>query len=140
MVKSGNCLCLAMLGYPDRRFRLCDITSDPKPSVKVTSVLSLWRLLFPLQSSRCRYNARKVGAKCRGYQLVGKSESSLLRAVATVGPIAVAVDASRPSFRYDDWCVAVTRCATTIHCFNTWAWGLYLGPRPMHFHRLAPML
>ena len=49
----------------------------------------------------CRFNAKKVGATITGHTDVeSESESALTEAVATVGPISVAIDASQPSFQF----------------------------------------
>ncbi|KAI0233450.1 Digestive cysteine proteinase 2 [Lamellibrachia satsuma] len=55
---------------------------------------------YEARSTVCRYKSNNVGARCRGYRVVEQSEAALRQAVATVGPIAVVVDASRSSFRY----------------------------------------
>ncbi|KAL5263218.1 hypothetical protein ACHWQZ_G008561 [Mnemiopsis leidyi] len=63
------------------------------------------------QNWGCSYDINNVGAKVQNYQNVGQSESDLEYAVATVGPISVAIDASSSSFQfyqsgvyYDDYC------------------------------------
>ena len=49
----------------------------------------------PPHGSYCRYNKENVGARVLGYKRVQSGdEHALEAAVATVGPIAVAVDAS----------------------------------------------
>ena len=49
----------------------------------------------PPHGSYCRYNKKNVGARVLGYKRVQSGdEHALEAAVATVGPIAVAVDAS----------------------------------------------
>ncbi|KAK2154454.1 hypothetical protein NP493_2187g00006 [Ridgeia piscesae] len=40
-----------------------------------------------------------VAATCRAYRAVPRSEAALKQAVATIGPIAVAIDSLKPSFR-----------------------------------------
>ncbi|XP_039898109.1 procathepsin L-like isoform X2 [Simochromis diagramma] len=48
----------------------------------------------------CRYNPASVGATCSGYVDVSKfNEEALKEAVATIGPVSVAIDASRMSFQ-----------------------------------------
>ncbi|XP_030575353.1 cathepsin L1-like [Archocentrus centrarchus] len=49
----------------------------------------------------CRYNSKTIGATCSGYVDVNRyDEQALKEAVATIGPISVAIDASQPSFRF----------------------------------------
>ena len=50
------------------------------------------------QQGSCRYNPSAVGATCTGYVNVEQSESALKTAVAEIGPISIAIDASQPSF------------------------------------------
>lgn len=48
----------------------------------------------------CRYNPATVGATCTGYVTTAKdSEPKLQEAVASVGPVSVAIDASHTSFQ-----------------------------------------
>jgi len=50
---------------------------------------------------RCRYDPRHVGATDTGFVDLPKGdENSLKKAVATIGPIAVAIDASQKSFSF----------------------------------------
>jgi hypothetical protein len=46
----------------------------------------------------CRYNAATVGATCSDWKVMPPTEGVLQQAVAELGPIAVSIDASRPSF------------------------------------------
>lgn len=70
---------------------LCNLKLN---NVRLVAVLSL-------QQGKCRYKSSAVGAKCSGYTFVRPiSEQALQAAVATVGPIAVAVDASHRSFQW----------------------------------------
>uniref|UniRef100_I3J400 Cathepsin L.1 n=1 Tax=Oreochromis niloticus TaxID=8128 RepID=I3J400_ORENI len=49
----------------------------------------------------CRYNPASVGATCSGYVDVNKyDEEALKEAVATIGPVSVAIDASHASFQF----------------------------------------
>lgn len=56
--------------------------------------------LFPTQDGQCRFNPNTVGARCTGYVDVNTGdESALQEAVATIGPISVAIDAGHSSFQ-----------------------------------------
>ncbi|CAF3428701.1 unnamed protein product [Rotaria socialis] len=57
---------------------------------------------YPYESddNRCRFNATSVGATVTGFvDIQSKNESALQEAVATIGPISVAIDSSHPSFQ-----------------------------------------
>jgi cathepsin L len=47
----------------------------------------------------CRYNAATKGGSITGFENVAASEAALQNAVATIGPISVAIDASHQSFQ-----------------------------------------
>ncbi|KAI2645482.1 Cathepsin S [Labeo rohita] len=48
----------------------------------------------------CRYNPSKYAAKCTNYTKVRRGdEEALKQAVASIGPISVSIDASRPQFK-----------------------------------------
>ncbi|NWI93626.1 CATL2 protein, partial [Pitta sordida] len=52
-------------------------------------------------SSYCRYNPQDKAANCSGFQVVARgSEQALEQAVATVGPVSVAVDARSLHFQF----------------------------------------
>ncbi|XP_019368969.1 PREDICTED: cathepsin L1-like [Gavialis gangeticus] len=52
-------------------------------------------------NSHCRYNTQDKAANCTSFQLVKQgSEAALEQAVATVGPVSVAVDASNFKFHF----------------------------------------
>uniref|UniRef100_A0A3Q0SEZ4 Cathepsin L.1 n=1 Tax=Amphilophus citrinellus TaxID=61819 RepID=A0A3Q0SEZ4_AMPCI len=56
---------------------------------------------YEAKDGQCRYNPGNIGAKCTGYVDVNKGdEDALKEAVATIGPVSVAIDASRPSFQF----------------------------------------
>uniref|UniRef100_A0A669EAM1 Peptidase C1A papain C-terminal domain-containing protein n=1 Tax=Oreochromis niloticus TaxID=8128 RepID=A0A669EAM1_ORENI len=66
---------------------------------------------YEAKDGQCHYNPDSVGAKCSGYVNVSPFEDALKEAVATIGPISVAIDISRVSFQlyhsgvYDEpWC------------------------------------
>lgn len=53
-----------------------------------------------MQQSSCTFNKNNIGACISGsVKIASGSESDLLAAVATAGPVAVAVDASSKAFR-----------------------------------------
>uniref|UniRef100_A0A673TG96 Cathepsin K n=1 Tax=Suricata suricatta TaxID=37032 RepID=A0A673TG96_SURSU len=53
------------------------------------------------QDESCMYNPTGKAAKCRGYREIPEgSEKALKRAVARVGPVSVAIDASLTSFQF----------------------------------------
>lgn len=57
-------------------------------------------LTFLLQDQSCSYNPDTVGATCTGYvDITGEDENALQEAVATIGPISVAIDAGHTSFQ-----------------------------------------
>ncbi|XP_050409635.1 procathepsin L [Patella vulgata] len=56
---------------------------------------------YTARDGRCRYQAANVGATDVGFTDIPRdSESGLQQAVATVGPISVAIDASRSTFHF----------------------------------------
>lgn len=56
---------------------------------------------LPPQARSCRYKAANKAAGCTGYRYVRRGdERALKRAVASVGPISVAIDASRHKFSF----------------------------------------
>ena len=53
-----------------------------------------------MQDEKCRFKTASVGANDTGYvDIKSKSESDLQTAVATVGPISVAIDAAGSHFQ-----------------------------------------
>lgn len=58
-----------------------------------------WLIPGSRQNGTCHYNASARAASCsRFLELPPGDEDALRDAVATVGPVAVAIDATRPSF------------------------------------------
>lgn len=49
---------------------------------------------YEAHDGKCRYRAENSGANATGYVMIAKSEDKLKEAIALVGPIAVAIDAS----------------------------------------------
>jgi len=65
---------------------------------------------YKARQLNCNFNKDKVRGTCNGYHNL-KGESNLQQALASVGPVSVAIDAGRPGFRnyksgvfYDWWC------------------------------------
>lgn len=57
--------------------------------------------LCSLQDDNCRYNPQESGAEDKGFVDIREgSEHALKKAVATVGPVSVAIDASHESFQF----------------------------------------
>ncbi|GBM20571.1 Cathepsin L [Araneus ventricosus] len=55
---------------------------------------------YTAQVGTCRFNQNTVGATCRGYvDIPSGDERALKQAVASVGPVSVAIDASQYSFQ-----------------------------------------
>ncbi|XP_078323573.1 cathepsin L-like isoform X3 [Crassostrea virginica] len=50
------------------------------------------------RKNKCKFQQSQVGATCKGFVQVTSGELNLQKAVASVGSISVAIDASRPSF------------------------------------------
>ena len=58
-------------------------------------------MIFVSQNGICEFRSSDVGATDVGYtDIPRESENALQSAVATVGPISVAIDASRPTFHF----------------------------------------
>ncbi|XP_053181103.1 procathepsin L-like [Scomber japonicus] len=55
---------------------------------------------YEAEDGQCRYNPDTIGAKCTGYVDVKTGdEGALKEAVATIGPVSIAIDASHSSFQ-----------------------------------------
>jgi len=55
---------------------------------------------YEAKDDKCRFNPNTVGASDTGYvDIPSKNEEKLLEAVATIGPVSVAMDASHMSFQ-----------------------------------------
>ncbi|KAK7904094.1 hypothetical protein WMY93_016701 [Mugilogobius chulae] len=58
-------------------------------------------VVFCVPGGSCRYNPSSVGATCSGFTDLSRgSEGALQEAVASVGPVSVAIDASQESFQF----------------------------------------
>ncbi|XP_025756536.1 cathepsin L1 [Oreochromis niloticus] len=67
---------------------------------------------YEAKDGRCHYNANFVGAQCSGYGTVKQDEEALKQAVAAIGPISIAVDASHESFQlYQSGVYVEERCS-----------------------------
>ncbi|KAL7861650.1 hypothetical protein SRHO_G00130910 [Serrasalmus rhombeus] len=72
--------------------------------------------VYPYQAKegKCRYDNQKAWAKCSKYIKVPAKEKALKNAVATIGPISVAIDASRHSFQlYESGVYDEPNCSST---------------------------
>jgi len=59
-----------------------------------------FEIVCDVQDDTCRYKAEDKGATDTGFVDIPRyNESKLQEAVATVGPVSVAIDASQPSFQ-----------------------------------------
>ncbi|XP_058870021.1 procathepsin L-like isoform X2 [Acipenser ruthenus] len=67
--------------------------------VKKNGIASEESYPYRAKDGPCTTNARKV-ANCSGYTAVKKSERALQDAVASIGPVSVAIDASHCSFQF----------------------------------------
>nr|BAG74346.1 silicatein-G1 [Ephydatia fluviatilis] len=72
---------------------------------------------YPYKSKQyyCKFSTSNVGAKATGFVLISSgSESDLMSAVATAGPVAVHVDANSYAFQfYSDGILDVVYCSST---------------------------
>ncbi|XP_061700282.1 cathepsin L.1 [Syngnathoides biaculeatus] len=56
---------------------------------------------YEAENGKCRYNPANIGATCTGYvDVKSGDEGALKEAVATVGPVSIAIDASHESFQF----------------------------------------
>lgn len=71
---------------------------------------------YKAEDEKCRYNSSTVGATDKGYVDVTKgNENALKEAVAIVGPISVAIDASSSDFQfYKDGVYVSDDCSTVL--------------------------
>ena len=73
-----------------------------------------------MQQSSCQYSSKNSGASATGViSITSGSETDLLAAVATVGPVAVAVDANTNAFRVGLFAHIRLHCAAEKVKFST---------------------
>ena len=89
--------------------------------LEIKTTFSLYSLIvsiiwFFFKNGNCHYDAKNIGATDTGFvDVKSGDEDALKTAVATVGPIAVAIDASHFSFQfyhsgvYNSWLCSSTR-------------------------------
>lgn len=70
---------------------------------------------YTARDGKCRYSGSKVVTKVTGFvDIPSQNEQKLLEAIATVGPVSVAIDASQASFQfYKSGVYDETRCSST---------------------------
>jgi len=67
------------------------------------------------ENKKCVFNTSRVAAHFKGYQDVKGGEAGLKEAVAYVGPVSVAIDASEPGFQlYEAGVYYGPSCSTTL--------------------------
>ncbi|CAL8247779.1 unnamed protein product [Lota lota] len=102
---------------------------------------------YHAKDQKCRYNVASRAANCSGYSILPQgSEEMLQRAVALVGPISAAIDASQPTFAfYNSGVYNEPRCTQkvnhgvlvvgygTLEGQEYWlvknSWGTYFGEK-----------
>lgn len=75
---------------------------------------------FEAKNGQCRYNKNEVGATDTGFEYIAEGdEKDLEKAVATLGPVAAAIDASQESFQfYSDGVYYDPKCSNEIDKLN----------------------
>lgn len=86
-------------------------------------------LAFSLQDGTCRYNPASVEATSTGYvDIIREDEDALQEAVATIGPISVAISTSHESFRFyesgESHAITYTNRTSCSILLNTLFWTL----------------
>jgi len=71
---------------------------------------------YTAQDGQCAYNKNNVGARCTGFvDIPSGNEDALKNAIATVGPISVAIDAGHASFQsYSSGVYDEEECSSTM--------------------------
>ncbi|XP_063614907.1 procathepsin L-like [Penaeus indicus] len=71
---------------------------------------------YEAKNGQCRFNASSIGATDTGFVDVEHgSEGALQKAVATIGPISVAIDASQPTFHFYHDGVYSDKSCSSVH-------------------------
>lgn len=72
-------------------------------------------LFLHLQQEKCKYKSKNKGATVKGFVKINKGdENALKEALATVGPVSVAIDVSSFDFRfYTEGVFYIPDCSTT---------------------------
>ena len=87
---------------------------------------------YEARNGTCRFNSRNVGATLYGAVMVPANEAALQEAAATVGPISVCIDASKPSFQsYNSGVYYEPACSPMAldHCVLVVGYGVSNGGR-----------
>jgi cathepsin L len=73
--------------------------------IYLNKISTLFIYFFNLnKDQKCKFNPKTVGANLTGYaDLKSGDENILTQAIATIGPISVAIDASEDSFQFYDF-------------------------------------
>ncbi|NWT73789.1 CATL1 protein, partial [Prunella himalayana] len=76
-------------------------SSDPGTGQSTAGGTATVALSLSQDNSICKHDAHYKAATCSGYEMVHQgNEAALMEAVAAVGPVSVAVDASSPNFQH----------------------------------------
>ncbi|XP_041089807.1 procathepsin L-like, partial [Polyodon spathula] len=69
---------------------------------------------YEAEDGKCRYSPQSIGATCSGYvDIPSGDENALQEAVATIGPISVAIDAGHISFQlYESGIYSEPECSS----------------------------
>ncbi|UYV60943.1 hypothetical protein LAZ67_1002894 [Cordylochernes scorpioides] len=69
-------------------------------------------------TDNCHYNKSNIGATCKGYKRINQDEESLKQALAAVGPISIAIDASGNFQEYKGGVYNNPDCGNAIGSLN----------------------
>jgi hypothetical protein len=75
---------------------------------------------YVAKQETCKYSAANIGATCSGYvKIVPGDEAALKEAVATKGPVSVAIDAGHQSFQlYSSGVYDEPSCSSNLSGLN----------------------